>query len=269
MDPGKMKYLSGRRQMTAGLLLVLGIGGIWWSIRAPRLENNKLGQFPTRTIPAPFGVSMVTPPATPTVPARSQGDPPPAKGGVQTLDLQATVTDMAELFQEHNLVALLEKYQSPVDAAKLSPEAKLLLKQDAQQDAMDPDSQDDFQFWLKALQSLKDLTPELSFDGKFATYRVPSQNSMDDGPMISFAHPTFANESPTGTSFHSLDEALSDINKNGDTYVFYLYLTLQKIDGKWYFDSAPGSHPPPMTLELPSGSNPSLTQTLQRSPPPP
>jgi len=195
-------------------ILALGGAVLWWftqpAAQAPssaKIAAAPATLRPALSMPASKPAQVEAPKAAPAVPdpvsASSVTTSDSTKGDPQ-MELGTAIDDMATMLQAGDMPGLLEKYTSPEQMAKVSPEQKAVMAQRIQQQMTDPHVQQMQQSVAQILWSFKSQTPEMNATGDEATYQM----------------------TPT-----------ADMAPPGEPLPASVPMTFIKIDGRWYLKS--------------------------------
>ncbi len=149
--------------------------------------------------PAPKPVETPATAATTAATVAPKGDP--------QAELGTAIDDITTMLQAGNFMSLFDKYASPDDKAKMSPEEKAQMEQEMSQMATDPEAQMMLQMMTAGFQSIKDQVPQMNAAGDEATYQMSINLPAGMGP-------------PGGGAQTEP-------------------MTFQKVDGKWYIKDGP------------------------------
>jgi len=204
------------------ILTVVAVLLMRFALRAPRgsiastnqasAGTAELGQQPSSEMKSAPSISNVVAPIAPPVPKQMQapatGSGEPTKADPQAV-LDDVINDIAKRLQALDSVGLFEKYESPKDMAKYTPEQKANLEEIMRQQLANPDNEGQVQKYLQDLaplfNSLVGQTPEMNTAGDEATYYLPRPASMAVGPDAPATIP----------------------------------MVFEKVDGKWYIKTGP------------------------------
>ncbi len=174
----------GRRILTIVLIAAATVGIIWYFKQPGAAAPAQKAAEPSKPAPATPAaapkstVAQIAAPKAPPVAIPNTVAKPAAStavaaapGDAQT-ELTTALDDMANIIQSGNIMALFDKYASPDDQAKMSPEERASLERQSSQMFSQPEGQQMLNVMATALQSLKDQAPELNATGDEATYQM-------------------------------------------------------------------------------------------------
>ncbi len=199
------------------LVIAITVLAVWLFRQPTAAATPKLAMAPAPVnIAAPAPNKVEPPKLAPPVVPKSVAEAPvaapaaveaaPAAEGTQA-ELNATIDDIASMMQAGDLVGLFEKYASPEDQAKMTPQDKAEMEQGMQQAMADPQAQQMIQGMTRMFQSLKDQTPQMNATGDQATYQMtPTADMLQPGMALPPSQP----------------------------------MTFEKIDGRWYIKGGEG-----------------------------
>ncbi len=200
----------------AVLIVVLAGMGIWWFLRPAATVPEKTASAPApskTTVPSLSKIEapkQVAPPAPNSAAAPVAATPPKDPNAGSRIELNAALTDMANLYRTNNLVAILRAY-TPPDKIHEDRVQALQAQQDqiqARVDAMGRQgkeaTQHRYEARAQAFEALLNQAPIFNAAGDEATYiyTTPSMSDLENGAFTT-----------------------SDIHNS---------LVFVKINGKWY-----------------------------------